>query len=199
MEPSSSTTDKGAAEEPEPEPEPGPLSSSAATAASYDPREYQPAHPDDRDGNPIKPGKAKGKGKAKGGADGKGKDDGAHRCGNCDAPDAKRTCKGCGVERYCGKECQAVRAVWWWSGVNMGEGGRLALPSPFPHLAPRRSTGSTAATGAPAPPTSSRPPPTRSRSASARRRSRPTSALSVSSPRASPPRSRAATRSARRA
>ena len=107
---------KGAAEEPEPEPSPPPSSSSSAgttagaAAASYDPREYQPAHPDDRDGNPTKPGKAKTKGK--GGAEGKGKDDGTHRCGNCDAPNAKRKCMRCGVERYCGKECQAVRAVW---------------------------------------------------------------------------------------
>ena len=110
---SSSSSGKGAAEEPEPEPEPepGPPSnaSSSTAAASYDPREYQPAHPDDRDGNPTKPGKDKGKGK--GGADGKGKDDGTHRCGNCNAPNAKRKCMRCCVERYCGKECQAVRAV----------------------------------------------------------------------------------------
>ena len=109
-----SSSNKGAAEEPEPEPGPSSnssnSSSSAATAAaSYDPREYQPAHPDDRDGNPTKAGKGLGKGK--GGADGKGKDDGTHRCGNCDAPNAKRKCMRCCVERYCGKECQAVRAV----------------------------------------------------------------------------------------
>jgi len=75
-------------------------------------RERTP-HPDDRDGADGKPTKkkgAKGKGKCKG--DGKGKgDDGTHRCGNCDAPDAKRKCNGCGVERYCGEECQKVRAV----------------------------------------------------------------------------------------
>jgi hypothetical protein len=81
----------------------------ATASTTYVPREYQPAHPDDRDGNPTKAGKGKGKGK--GGADGKGKDDGTHRCGNCNLPNAKSKCKGCGVERYCGKECQAVRAV----------------------------------------------------------------------------------------
>ena len=116
---SSSSFGCGAAEEPEPEPGPpsnsSSPSSSAAAAASYDPLEYQPAHPDDRDGNPTKPGKgkgkAKGKGKDEGGAEGKAKDDGTHRCGNCNAPNAKRKCNGCGVERYCGKECQAVRAV----------------------------------------------------------------------------------------
>ena len=97
---SSCGTSKGAAEEPEPEP--GPPSNSSAPA-SYDPRDYQPAHPDDRDGGDGKPTKKGGKGKTKG----KG---GTHRCGNCDAPDAKSKCNGCGVEHYCGKECQAVRA-----------------------------------------------------------------------------------------
>ena len=105
---------KGAAEEPEPEPGPP---SSPATAAPYDPRVYQPPHPDDRGGHgggtaPKKGGGAKAKGKD--GADGKGKadhddDDGTHHCGNCDAPDAKSKCKGCGVEYYCNRECQTVR------------------------------------------------------------------------------------------
>ena len=104
---SSTGTGKGAAEEPEPEPG----ESSASTPSSYDPRDYQPPHPDDRDGADGKPTKksAKGKGK-KAKAKAKG-DDGTHRCGNCDAPDAKRKCNGCGVERYCGEECQKVRAV----------------------------------------------------------------------------------------
>ena len=57
-----SSSNKGAAEEPEPEPGPPSTSSSAspAAAATYDPREYQPAHPDDRggDGKPAKKGKA---------------------------------------------------------------------------------------------------------------------------------------------
>ena len=93
----------GAAEEPEPVPGESPSSS---TSTSYNPRDYQPAHPDDREGGGDgKPAKKGGKGTAKA----KGKDDG-HRCGNCDAPDAKRKCNGCGVEHYCGKECQAVRA-----------------------------------------------------------------------------------------
>ena len=122
----SSSSNKGAAEEPEPEPGPPSPSSSSATAAAapYDPREYQPAHPDDRggDGKPTKKGggKAKGKGgaksKAKGGAKGKAEgdeDDATHRCGNCDAPDAKRKCKGCGVEYYCGRECQTVGLQAW--------------------------------------------------------------------------------------
>ena len=106
-----SSSYKGAAEEPEPEPGPAPSSSAPS---SYDPNEYQLPHPDDRggDGKPSKKGGAKAKAKAKGGAEGTPKDDhdgGAHRCGNCDAPDAKRKCKGCGVEYYCGRECQTVR------------------------------------------------------------------------------------------
>ena len=54
---------------------------------------------------------AKGDGKGgggEGGAKGPPKDDGTHRCGNCDAPDAKSKCKGCGVEYYCNRECQTV-------------------------------------------------------------------------------------------
>ena len=52
-----SSSNKGAAEEPEPEPgppSPSPSPSAAAAAPPYDPREYQPAHPDDRgcDGKP---------------------------------------------------------------------------------------------------------------------------------------------------
>ena len=103
----------GAAEEPEPEPG-EPPSTTAAAAATYDPREYQPAHPDDRggDGGGKKATKGKGKGNAKAGQDEgrvKGEeDDGTHRCGNCDAPDAKSKCKGCGVEYYCNRECQTV-------------------------------------------------------------------------------------------
>jgi hypothetical protein len=116
----SSPTNAGAAEEPEPEP--GPLtsapSSTFAAAASYDPREFQAPHPDDRGGaggggEPTKAkklhGGAKGKGKGKGGA--KAKDDDTHRCGNCDAPDAKSKCMRCCVEYYCGRECQKVSAT----------------------------------------------------------------------------------------
>ena len=100
---SGTTAGKGAAEEPEPEP--GPPANSSSTAATYDPRDYQPPHPDDRvGGGDGKAARKGGKGK------GKGKDDGTFRCGNCDAPDAKRKCMRCCVERYCGKECQAVRA-----------------------------------------------------------------------------------------
>ena len=46
-----SSSNKGAAEEPEPEPgppSPSPSPSAAAAVPPYDPREYQPAHPDDR-------------------------------------------------------------------------------------------------------------------------------------------------------
>ena len=119
-----SSSNKGAAEEPEPEPGPPSPSSPAAAAASYDPREYQPPHPDNRGGGDGKPSKKGGgaKAKAKGGAEGAAKDDdggGAHRCGNCDAPDAKRKCKGCGVEYYCGRECQTVRSV----SVGLGRAG----------------------------------------------------------------------------
>ena len=108
-------SEKGAAEEPEPEPGPP----SGSTPPSYDPRLYQPPHPDDRgDGTPTKKGGgSKGKGKAKG--EGKG---GTHRCANCDAPDAKRKCSRCCVEYYCGHECQKVRAMLVkWSRY---EGGR---------------------------------------------------------------------------
>ena len=113
--PRDSTAGKGAAEEPEPEPDP-PSNSSAP--ASYDPRDYQPPHPDDRAGGDGKPTQKGGKGPGSAKGKGKGKD-GTHRCGNCDAPDAKRKCMGCGVERYCGEECQKVRAVrcvaeWIW-------------------------------------------------------------------------------------
>ena len=121
-----SASNLGAAEEPEPEPGPPSETSSSSAAAttppSYDPRVYQPPHPDDRDGTDGKPTKKKGaKGKGK---KGKGKgDDGTHRCGNCDAPDAKRKCNGCGVERYCGEECQKVRAVVTRGGYGGGRRG----------------------------------------------------------------------------
>ena len=82
--PSAASYDQGAAEEPGP--------------SSYDPRQYQPPHPDDRGGKAAKKG-GKSKGKGKGKANGKAKDNEAmHRCGNCDAPDAKSKCNGCGVE-----------------------------------------------------------------------------------------------------
>ncbi len=107
---SSTSAGKGAAEEPEPEP--GDASPSSTT--SYDPRVYQPPHPDDRDGGadgkPTKKGaggKAKAKDKDKDGA--KGKDDDTHRCANCDAPDAKSKCMRCCVVYYCNRECQKVR------------------------------------------------------------------------------------------
>ena len=53
-----SPSNKGAAEEPEPEPGPPSSSSASSAAAPYDPREYQPAHPDDRggEGKPAKKG-----------------------------------------------------------------------------------------------------------------------------------------------
>ena len=110
---------KGAAEEPEPEPDP-----LLSATAPYDPREYQPPHPDDRGGGGGgKPSTKKGgagmkgakdkidresKGAAKGKSSEDEEDDGTHRCGNCDAPDAKSKCKGCGVEYYCNRECQTV-------------------------------------------------------------------------------------------
>ena len=111
---SSTSAGKGAAEEPEPEPgDAPPAASSSSTTTTYDPRDYQPPHPDDRDGADGKPnkkgagGKAKTKDKAKDGA--KGKDDDTHRCANCDAPDAKSKCMRCCVVYYCNRECQKVR------------------------------------------------------------------------------------------
>ena len=104
---------KGAAEEPEPEPgDAPPSSSSSSTATTYDPRDYQPPHPDDRggaDGKATKKG-AGGKAKPSKGKEGgaKGKED-THRCANCDAPGAKMKCGRCGVERYCDQDCQKVR------------------------------------------------------------------------------------------
>ena len=116
----SGAAEKGAAEAPEPEPGEPPsttnttTATAAATAVTYDPREYQPAHPDDCGGGGG--GKKTTKGKSNSNAragQGEGRvkgeeDDGTHRCGNCDAPDAKSKCKGCGVEYYCNRECQTV-------------------------------------------------------------------------------------------
>ena len=90
-----------------------PATAAAAAAATYDPREYQPPHPDDRGGKTTKKkgGGATAKGKGEGGGEGSAKGaegDGTHRCGNCDALDAKSKCKGCGVEYYCNRECQTV-------------------------------------------------------------------------------------------
>ena len=110
---------KGAAEEPEPEPDGA--SSSPPSAASYDPSVYQPPHPDDRGGKKKKSALTKprtkatktAKSKTEDTAKGKDDDDGSHRCANCDKPDAKSKCGRCGVEWYCGRECQKVRG---WAG-----------------------------------------------------------------------------------
>ena len=116
-----SSTEKGAAEEPEPEPgePPSTTTTTTAAAATYDPREYQPAHPDDRGGGGKKATKGKGKGKGKGkaksdnaGANAKAKDCvGLDRCGNCDAEGALRACKQCGAKAYCSESCQRVSVV----------------------------------------------------------------------------------------
>ena len=66
---SSSSAGKGAAEEPEPEP--GESYLPTAAPAPYDPRVYQPLHPDDRDGGDGKLTKKGAKGKTKGGVKGK--------------------------------------------------------------------------------------------------------------------------------
>ena len=111
---------KGAAEEPEPEPDGA--SSSPPSAASYDPSVYQPPHPDDRGGKKKKSATTKprtkstktAKNKTEDTAKGKEEDDdGSHRCANCDKPGAKSKCGRCGVEWYCGRECQKVRG---WAG-----------------------------------------------------------------------------------
>jgi len=196
--------------EPEPGESPYTASASATTAAAaaaaaaapYDPREYQ-VHPDDRGGGggggkltknkkgggSKKGAKDKGKGegaekekdKEKGKEEDEEDDDGTHRCGNCDAPDAKSKCKGCGVVYYCNRECQTVRArMWRMGGAPPMHPSRRCSPVASSHTTaaatPTRSTGSTAATRPPAPPTSSRPLPTRSSAGSARRPSRPTGA-----------------------
>ena len=116
-----SSTDKGAAEEPEPEPGELPSTTTTTAAATYDPREYQPVHPDDRGGSggggkKATKGKSKGKGKAKSdddaGANAKDKDGaGLDRCGNCDAEGALRACKQCGAKAYCSESCQRVSVV----------------------------------------------------------------------------------------
>ena len=148
-----SSSNKGAAEEPEPEPgppSPSPSSSPSSSAvAPYDPREYQPAHPDDRGGD-GKPAKKGGGAKAKGkdGAEGKGKadhdeDDGTHRCGNCDAPDAKSKCKGCGVEYYCNRACQTVGLRLWVGstpGARTGGGDARSVVRARAHAAPPNPT-----------------------------------------------------------
>ena len=99
-------------------------SSPPPPAASYEPPIYQPPHPDDRDGSGGDGKKKKkksattksgtkltktAKGKTEDTAKGKEDDDGSHRCANCDKPDAKSKCGRCGVEWYCGRECQKVR------------------------------------------------------------------------------------------
>ena len=114
-----SSTEKGAAEEPEPEPgePPSTTNTTAAAAATYDPREYQPAHPDDRGGGRSGKKATKGKGKAEAksddaGANAKDKDGvGLDRCGNCDAEGALRACKQCGAKAYCSENCQRVSVV----------------------------------------------------------------------------------------
>ena len=63
---------KGAAEEPEPEPGDAPPSSSSATTTTYDPRDYQPPHPDDRGGADGKATKKGAGGKAKPSTEGQG-------------------------------------------------------------------------------------------------------------------------------
>ena len=114
------SSSKGAAEEPESEPNDA---SSSPSPTSYDPSIYQPPHPDDR-GDGGGDGKKKSattkprtkstktaKSKAADTAKGKEDDDGSHRCANCDKPGAKSKCGRCGVEWYCGRECQKVRGM----------------------------------------------------------------------------------------
>ena len=177
--PARKSESKGAAEEPEPEPD-GSLSSS--TTASYDPSVFQRPHPDDRggaDGTPRKKGhgKAKSKAKAQGKTkDGKGKAVG--RCGNCAAEGATRRCSQCGTEVYCDEKCQRVsgRVSARGGGAMAVTPGALSRPPHRSPPAPRRSTGSTAATRRRARPTYSPTPSRRSSSGCARRRSRQISA-----------------------
>ena len=108
------SSSKGAAEEPKPEPDDA--SSSSPRAASYDPSIYQPAHPDDRGGGSGKKKSAVTKPRTKSTKTAKSKTkdiagDGTHRCANCDKPGAKSKCSRCGVEWYCGRECQKVRGM----------------------------------------------------------------------------------------
>ena len=105
---------KGAAEEPEPEPDGA--SSSPPSAASYDPSVYQPPHPDEKKKKsaltkPRTKATKTAKSKTEDTAKGKDDDDGSHRCANCDKPGAMSKCGRCGVEWYCGRECQKVRGM----------------------------------------------------------------------------------------
>ena len=98
-----SSNNKGAAEEPEPPPSPSPSS------ASYDPREFQPPHPDDRDNDGLPSKVTKGNATTEGGAKGKDKD-GVKVCGWCEKEGAPLRCAQCKSEWYCDKECQKVSA-----------------------------------------------------------------------------------------
>ena len=99
-----SSNNKGAAEEPSPSP-----SSSSAAAPSYDPREYQPPHPDDRDNDGLPSKVTKGNATTEGGDKGKDKD-GIKLCGWCEKEGAPLRCAQCKSEWYCDKECQKVSA-----------------------------------------------------------------------------------------
>ena len=74
-------------------------------------------------------GNVTGEGAAKGKEEDEEEDDGAYRCGNCDAPDAKSKCKGGGVVYYCSRECQTVRAHEV-EGRLQGEGTATARVTP---------------------------------------------------------------------
>ena len=85
-------------------------------AAAYDPRVYQPPHPDDRGdgggGGPTKANKGGAKGKGKTSTTAKGKDGvDLGRCGNCNAEGALRACEQCGAKAYCGDSCQQVSGL----------------------------------------------------------------------------------------
>ena len=82
----------------------------SAALATYDPRQYQNPHPDDRDDGGAGKSKSKNKAKASKDTSGKAAADGSHCCYHCGTAGAKSCCGGCHRAWYCGHACQ--KAAW---------------------------------------------------------------------------------------